>query len=95
MGWLGFRAYQDLSDHPGRKDQLDPEAHREMRVVQDPEGQMVLMVGWANWVSMVDQGPEVLKVKQARRVLQEIWDLQGLLDFLESRLAMMLVPCLL
>ena len=48
MGWLGFRAYQDLSDHQGRKDQLDPEVHREMRVAQDPEGQMVLMVGWAN-----------------------------------------------
>ena len=48
MGWLDFRAYQDLSDHQGRKDQLDPEVHREMLVDQDPEGQMVLMVGWAN-----------------------------------------------
>ena len=42
---------------------------------------------------MVGQGPEVLKVKQAKRVLQEIWDLLGLLDFLENQPVMMLVPC--
>jgi len=38
-----------------------------------------------------DQGD--LRERQARRVLQEIWDLLGLLDFLENLLAMMLVPC--
>lgn len=38
-----------------------------------------------------DQGD--LRERQARRVLQEIWDLLGLLDFLENLPAMMLVPC--
>ena len=65
-----------------------------MLVARDPEGQMVLMEGWGNWVSTVDQVPEVPKVKQARKVHQEIWDPQDLLDFQESPLAMMLVFCL-
>jgi len=73
---------------------LDLRARREMLVAPDPEGQLVLMEGWANWVSTVDQDPEVPKVKQERKVLQEIWDPQGLLDFVGSLLAMMLVPCL-
>ena len=38
-----------------------------------------------------DQGD--LRERQARRDLQEIWDLLGHLDFLENLLAMMLVPC--
>ena len=65
-----------------------------MLVALDPEGQMVLMEEWGNWVLTVDQVPEVPKVKQARKVHQEIWDLQGLLDFRESLLDTMLVPCL-
>ena len=73
---------------------MDLRAHQGMLEAQDPEGQMELMVAWVNWVSTVDQDPEVPKVKQARKVLQEIWDPQGLLDFPESPLAMMLVPCL-
>lgn len=73
---------------------MDLRARREMLVAPDPEGQLVLMEGWANWVSTVDQDPEVPKVKQARKVQWEIWDPQDLLDFLESPLAMMLVPCL-
>jgi len=73
---------------------LDLRAHQEMLVALDPEGQMVLMEEWGNWVSTVDQVPEVPKVKQARKVHQEIWDPQDLLDFLESPLAMMLVLCL-
>ena len=73
---------------------MDLRAHQEMLVAQDPEDQLELMVAWVNWVSMVDQDPEVPKVKQARKVLQEIWDPQGLLDFPASPLAMMLVPCL-
>lgn len=73
---------------------MDLRAHQGMLVAQDPEGQMELMVAWVNWVSTVDQDPGVPKVKQARKVLQEIWDPQGLLDFPESPLAMMLVPCL-
>ena len=73
---------------------MDLRARREMLVALDPEGQMVLMEGWANWVSTVDQDPEVPKVKQARKVHQEIWDPQGLLDFRESLLDTMLVPCL-
>ena len=73
---------------------MDLRARREMLVALDPEGQMVLMEGWGNWVSTVDQDPEVPKVKQARKVPQEIWDPQDLLDFLESLLAMMLVHCL-
>ena len=73
---------------------MDLRAHQEMLVAQDPEDQLELMVAWVNWVSMVDQDPEVPKVKQARKVLQEIWDPQGLLDFPGSPLAMMLVPCL-
>ena len=73
---------------------MDLRAHQEMLVALDPEDRMGLMVAWVNWVSTVDQDPEVPKVKQARKVLQEIWDPQGLLDFPESPLAMMLVPCL-
>ena len=94
MDWLDFKVCQGLLDHPGRKVQLDLRARREMPVALDPEGQMVLMEGWGNWVSTVDQDPEVPKVKQARKVHQAIWDPQDLLDFLESLLAMMLVPCL-
>ena len=73
---------------------MDLRALQEMLVALDPEDRMVLMEGWENWVSTVDPDPEVLKVKQARKVPQEIWDPQDLLDFLESLLAMMLVHCL-
>ena len=73
---------------------MDLRAHQEMLVALDPEDRMGLMVAWVNWVSTVDQDPEVPKVKQARKVHQEIWDPQDLLDFQESPLAMMLVPCL-
>ena len=73
---------------------MDLKARREMLVVLDPEGQMVLMEGWANLGSTVDQDQEVPKVKQAKKVHQEIWDPQGLPDFLESLLVMMPVPCL-
>lgn len=73
---------------------MDLRALQEMLVALDPVDQMVLMEGWENWDSTVDQDPEVPKVKQARKVPQEIWDPQDLLDFLESLLAMMLVHCL-